>query len=265
MNKRETPSSLHLVPPSTNDATPTGPYAERLADAVLDVVGVHRPRSLVEEIGDPVLARAQERFLDWLTRDLQHRQRASERLRVSARASAFAERMVARSAAARLGVRCIDHPASAYLATVGGSIEQVAEIASAERRAPLADLAVAAGVGRELWDQECESWVEVPADVPSGRYLALRVAGNSMTPLLHSGDTVLVKLGADVVRDSVVVARCDDGYVVKRIGRMDRRELELLSLNPAFAPMRVAREEHVVLGTVVLRWCDHTESLGARG
>jgi hypothetical protein len=35
------------------------------------------------------------------------------------------------------------------------------------------------------------------------------------------------------------------------------RELELLSLNPEFAPVRIPRDEQSILGTVVLRWCEH--------
>jgi phage repressor protein C with HTH and peptisase S24 domain len=159
--------------------------------------------------------------------------------------------------AQRLGVRCASDAVVHRIPAVGGSVARVVDAAHETGSAPVAELAVAAGAGRELWDQECESWVDVPSDVPSGRYVALRVAGDSMTPLLHSGDTVLVKLGTDVARDTVVVARCDDGYVVKRVGRATRRELELISLNPAFPPMQVRREEGAVLGTVVLRWCAH--------
>ena len=79
-----------------------------------------------------------------------------------------------------------------------------------------------------------------------------------MEPLMHPGDVVLVRLGPELVPDSIVVARLpDDGYVVKRVGRVARRKVELLSLNPAFEPINAPRSAHAVLGTVVLRWCDH--------
>ncbi|MDQ6829188.1 MAG: S24 family peptidase [Gemmatimonadota bacterium] len=215
------------------------------ADALIDLVGEWRPSSLTSEIPDPMLAAAQERFYDWLAHDLRLRQGSAERVRAVRRAHIFADRMFAKTIAVRLGVRCAVSPVE----PVPSALDRM--------QAPLVELAVAAGTGRELWDQECESWVDVPADMPSGRYVALRVAGDSMTPLLHSGDTVLVKLGADVARDTVVVARCDDGYVVKRVGRIVRQEMELVSLNPAFPSMRVRREEGTVLGTVMLRWCAH--------
>ncbi len=215
------------------------------ADALVELVGETQPTALAIEIADPTLSLAQERFYDWLARDLRWRQRPVDRARAIRRADTFAERMFAKTMAARLGVRCTTEPIEPTTILSGGA------------QAPLIELAVAAGAGRELWDQECESWVDVPAEMPSGRYVALRVAGDSMTPLLHSGDTVLVKLGGDVARDTVVVARCDDGYVVKRVGRIARQDMELLSLNPAFPSIRVRREEGTVLGTVVLRWCAH--------
>ncbi len=132
------------------------------------------------------------------------------------------------------------------------------QAANAMSRAPHLDLGVAAGPGRELWDEPCESWVDIPGDLPRGQFIALTVSGDSMVPLLHSGDVVLTQLGAAVRRDAVVVARRgDDGYVVKRVGDFDDWSIELVSLNPAYPPVRVPREADTVVGTVVLRWCAH--------
>jgi SOS-response transcriptional repressor LexA len=83
-----------------------------------------------------------------------------------------------------------------------------------------------------------------------------------MDPLLHTGDSVLVQIGPAVARDTVVLARVPDaGYVVKRVAKVSRAELELQSLNAAFPPIVVPRDDRTVVGTVVLRWCPH----GARG
>lgn len=79
-----------------------------------------------------------------------------------------------------------------------------------------------------------------------------------MAPLLHTGDTVLVRLGKEVVRDTIILAQVPDaGYVVKRVGSVTRSRLELLSLDPAYPPIVVMREPGTVVGTVVLRWCPH--------
>ncbi len=230
------------------------------ADALMALIGEWQPPAVASESGgavDPALLAAQEQFYDWLARDLRLRQRPADRLLAARRARVFADRMLAKAMAVKLGVRCPANAATMRRAAVMGSMQQAVIAAHERAQAPVAEFAVAAGAGRELWEQECESWVDLPADVPSGRYVALRVAGDSMTPLLHSGDTVLVKLGAELARDTVVVARCDDGYVVKRVGRITRQELELISLNPAFPLIRVRRTEGAVLGTVMLRWCAH--------
>ncbi len=154
--------------------------------------------------------------------------------------------------------RIVARPVSAPEA--GTVFATALQAANVENRAPLYDSGVAAGAGRELWDEPCESWVDIPPDLPRGQFIALTVNGDSMDPLLHSGDVVLTQLGAAVRRDAVVVARRgDDGFVVKRIGDFDDRSIELVSLNPAYPPVRVAREANTVVGTVVLRWCAHDE------
>ena len=123
---------------------------------------------------------------------------------------------------------------------------------------PWLDVRAAAGVGREIRDEPCAEVLERPAGLGGGDYLALRVTGDSMTPVLHDGDTILLKLGAPVVPESVVVARLpDDGYVVKRVARADAGLVELASLNAAYAPIVVRGDEVAVLGTVVMRWCAH--------
>lgn len=100
----------------------------------------------------------------------------------------------------------------------------------------------------------------LPDEVPRGRYVAVRVAGDSMEPLLHQGDTVVVKLGSKVARDTVIVARVPDGgYVVKRVGRLTRRTIELRSLNDAYSPIVIARDPRLIAGTVIMCWCAHEE------
>ena len=76
----------------------------------------------------------------------------------------------------------------------------VFEGSSPPRVVPVVDLDIAAGVGRELWDERADAWVALPNDAPSGEYVALRIVGDSMAPLMHTGDTVLVKRGADVIQ-----------------------------------------------------------------
>jgi phage repressor protein C with HTH and peptisase S24 domain len=130
---------------------------------------------------------------------------------------------------------------------------------------PLVDLAVAAGVGRELWDEPAEAWLALAPSLgvepPPGRYLALRIAGDSMEPVMHTGDTVLVALGRPLRSGAVVVARRpDDGYVCKRVGRLTARVAELESLAPGREVIRIPRDDQLVVGQVVAVWCHHCGS-----
>ena len=198
-----------------------------------------------------------ERFVSWLDAELNSPERAREGWSRE-RISEAAQRLRAKVEAARLSVRAVPGVPPADAPAISGTIPQVLEEASAVRAAPLLELSPAAGVGRDLWDEVCDTWVKVPDDVPAGQYVALPVRGESMSPLLHTGDTVLVRMGKTVARETVVLVRVPDaGYVVKRVGRVSRSRLELLSLDASFPPIVVPREEGTVVGTVVLRWCPH--------
>jgi SOS-response transcriptional repressor LexA len=202
-------------------------------------------------------------FLDWWARELRARDGAGRTEDASVAASAassFADAMRARLALARIAVRCVNRAPVSRAPSVQASVASSVREAESRRCAPALDLGVAAGVGRELWDEPCERWVELPPEVAPGQHVALTVAGESMVPLLHAGDTVLVKLGPELARDAVVVARHpEDGYVVKRVGTVGAGEVQLLSLNPQFGPMTIPRRDDLVLGTVILRWCPHAE------
>jgi len=190
----------------------------------------------------------------WVDREA----RAAERAETgwdAARVAYVAERLRARAASARLGVAVADGGPPLRDAAVVGTVPQVMGAASAARCAPALALAAAAGSGRELWDEPCDQWVTLPADAGAGEFVAVKVSGDSMTPLFLPGDMILVRIGQRVERDTVVVARHpDDGYVVKRVGRVGRTSLVLTSLNPAFAPVTVPRAGNAVVGTVVMCW-----------
>src|SRR5262249_36808327 len=153
-----------------------------------------------------------------------------------AAAARFAERVRARIAANGLGV---------------GLVDRLPELVHAEapRTAPLVELGVAAGTGRELLDEPCDTRGAPPPDTPAGRYVALRVVGDSMRPLLHSGDVVLVALDASLAAGAVVVARHPEhGYVVKRMGRPGAWGTPLESLNPAYPPLMLPPRPGAVIG-----------------
>lgn len=198
------------------------------------------------------------RLLEWRARELRAEPRSAHDLTPEEMAR-FVARVRERAAALRLGVEHRREVTPARTVREPAPANQLIEELRVHG-APDVDLAVAAGTGRDLWDVECESVILLPDDVPRGRYVALRVAGDSMEPVLHSGDTVLVKLGPDVARDTVIVARVSEGgYVVKRVGRLTRHTIELCSLNASYPPVEIARDPRLIAGTVITCWCAHEE------
>ena len=200
-----------------------------------------------------------ERFIGWLARDL--RQRAEMSRSTTHRVEGIAARVYARLLSARLSVAAGGRVPACQPAPPAISADHLLSTAAMMRCAPAWNLAVAAGPGRELWDEPCEGLIPVPPGLPAARYVALRVSGDSMTPLLHSGDLVLVKLDREFLPDRVIVVRMpDDGYVIKEVGRRTRRRVELLSTNDAYDRIEIPHDSSRVLGTVVMRWCDHDDA-----
>ncbi len=207
------------------------------------------------ELTDEDLALQDERFLYWLANDLRAGLDQDQRSKDECDAAEFARRAMTRLkvrvAEKRLPRRKLKERAASIRATLAHSIPA----ASRERCATILDLAVAAGGGRELWDEPCDRWLELPEEVPSGRYVALRVAGDSMAPVLGSREVILIELDATPRVDDLIVARLpDQSHVVKRIASMKGSTMELASFNPEYESIFVARDPSPVVGTVIARF-----------
>lgn len=227
---------------------------ERTKDLLVRIAGDRAMRGL-----DP-LDPAERAFIEWYAREARATLSVAERQRLEAGADRFVRELQARRAVDRTRVREVRQEPESAPAWEEGTLADVVAAAARVRHAPAVELSVAAGVGRELWDEPCDRWIPLPDGTPDGRYVALRVTGDSMVPLLHDGDTILVKLGDELVPDAVVVARVPDGgYVVKRVGGIAGSRVELASLNPDYPPIVIPRDPSLVLGTVLLRWCSHDE------
>ena len=196
-----------------------------------------------------------ERFLAWLAVEAREEYERTHRLS-DEEFRQRGEEFMARAQARKLGI--IRERA---LATVRrNDTDRVRPRAVREGPVPIVELGIAAGVGRELWDEPVSSWVEMPPNMPVGEYVALRIIGESMAPLMHTGDTVLVRVGSEARRDTVIVARHpDDGYVCKRVSRIRRDAIELSSLERGRPRIVIPREPSYVVGTVILVWCHHRQ------
>ena len=210
------------------------------------------------DVDDPT----NDRYWAWRAREARARQTPEERAATAARADAFARRWAVRHLGETLKVALArgapEIETGRNSLPFGLSLGESLRFGRRQGRMPLVDARPAAGSGRAIWDEPSEGWIAQPAGLPVGEYVALRVAGDSMTPLLHDGDTIVLRPGGSVQINTVVVARLpDDGHVVKKVARVDADWLELASLNEAYAPRTVRRDQAAVIGTVVMRWCAH--------
>lgn len=200
------------------------------------------------------------RFVTWWAEETAARTRRERRRRRATPAEdAAAEQFATRMEARLLGVtRTLAYP-ELHRPHVPGPPGRVLEYAAEVGATPWVDLAVAAGSGRELWDEDVESWVTLPPDVPPGRYLAIKIAGDSMAPVMHTGDTVLVLVSPMVKPETIIVARHpEDGYVCKRVRRVRPATIELESLAPERPFIVIPRNDALIVGTVVRVWCHHS-------
>ncbi len=224
---------------------------ESASDPLIDVIGY------LESLRPISPAFTDERFVTWVAQEGRMPASAAEALPPEAVAT-LARRIRLTAAAEQSGMYLVDQLPEQVAVRAGWPVSSAIVELARNRQAAVVDLAIAAGTGRELWDAECESAVAVPEVLPRGEYVALTVSGDSMEPLLHSGDLVLVKRSGELKSGAIVVMRdTDAGYVVKKVGRIETRSVELLSLNPAYGRRRVRRTRSSVLGTVLLRWCQH--------
>ncbi|MGI8498144.1 MAG: S24 family peptidase [Gemmatimonadaceae bacterium] len=240
---------LAAIPPGAELSPELREQIEFEADLLVQLVGDYFASQPDASIwSDP-------RFLDW---QMEQIRAENERLLTDEELLAEGRRFRARVEARRLRVGCDEGRPPERRASTRGIASRVIEVAEKENAMPLVDLAVAAGVGRELWDEPVESWIERPKGTPPGRYLALRIAGESMSPLMHSGDTVVVRIGSAVAPETVIVARTPDGgYVCKCVGRLRSESIELLSLDHSHPPVSLPRDARLILGTVCHLWCHH--------
>lgn len=202
---------------------------------------------------NPGLFAEHEAISVWLVRDAKAREGFLERKVSSEIAAAVASAVTRTLLARRLEKEYPLAPLVTRSAALTGRADVVREVARAGRSAPLLDMGVAAGSGRDIFDESLDTWVELPDTAPKGDYVALPVTGESMMPFLRPRDVVLVKLGGEVSVHDVIVARRDEGYVVKHVSAVTDREIELSSLDPSWPRVRIPRGERRVVGTVIAR------------
>lgn len=102
---------------------------------------------------------------------------------------------------------------------------------------------VAAGIPLEAIEDVIDE-EEIPEELArTGEFFGLRIAGDSMEPDIHNGDTVIIRKQDDAESDEIVVALVNgnDG-VCKRLKKY-ADSIALISINPKYEPMYFNKEE----------------------
>lgn len=86
-----------------------------------------------------------------------------------------------------------------------------------------------------------------------GEFFGLRVKGDSMTPVLLDGDTIIVRQQPDVENgETAIVSINGDEATVKRLKRNQDGSVLLIPNNPAYETLYFSREEVIALPVRVL-------------
>ncbi|APF87588.1 helix-turn-helix transcriptional regulator [Ralstonia solanacearum] len=101
-------------------------------------------------------------------------------------------------------------------------------------------------------------WVEKYLRANSRDLSVINVTGDSMYPLLHERDNILIDHSQNTANDGIYVLRVDKQILLKRTQRLSKDKLLLISENPAYKPIEwdfgdPNQTDWAIIGRVV--WC----------
>jgi repressor LexA len=107
---------------------------------------------------------------------------------------------------------------------------------------------VSAGDGLEYTDQGyppgvSDEWVDRPANVRDRRAYAVRVVGDSMSPVILAGDVVVLVHDHEASANDLVLVKLKSGEVFLKLLSRHDGHFVLVSANPLYPPLVVALDE----------------------
>jgi len=97
-----------------------------------------------------------------------------------------------------------------------------------------------------------DEYVQAPTDVADPNAFGLRIRGDSMTPMYHPGDVVIVSPNTPLAPGLRVVAKIRNGEITcKTLASSENDQITLASENPSYDPIILPREDVVWLYPVV--------------
>ena len=118
-----------------------------------------------------------------------------------------------------------------------------------KRQMPLYDLPASAGTGVFL-DSDSYTLIDVDETVPENANLAVRISGDSMTPLYTDGQIVYVRQQPDLKPGEIGIFVLNGEAYCKKLETDGG--IKLISLNPNYKPIKVKYSYELrVIGKVV--------------
>lgn len=111
---------------------------------------------------------------------------------------------------------------------------------------------VAAGIPIEMIT-DIVDWEEISQTMAQkGEYFGLRIKGDSMSPRISEGDTVIVRRQDDAESGDVVIATVNgDSATCKRLMKY-QTGISLISFNPIYKPMEFSNKEVATIAVRIL-------------
>lgn len=115
---------------------------------------------------------------------------------------------------------------------------------------------VAAGIPIEAVENIIDTEEISESMARTGEFFGLQISGDSMEPKISNGDVVIVRRQDDAENGDIIIALVNgDDATCKRL-RKYRDGIELISSNPAYAPMFFSNEEIIekpvqIIGKVI--------------
>ena len=119
------------------------------------------------------------------------------------------------------------------------------------------DQPAAAGLGNYLDEPACHVEQYPPEVIPSQTDFGVVISGDSMEPKIHDGGTVFVQSAPSIEPGKIgVFVLNGQAYCKKLAIDHDRREIRLVSLNPAYTDIIVNEDLDAfrTLGRVLGQW-----------
>ena len=117
--------------------------------------------------------------------------------------------------------------------------DNIVEIAPRELR--LYNLPVSAGTG-EFLDRDDYELVSVGIEVPEGVDFGVRISGDSMMPRFIDGQIAWIKKTDEIMSGQIGIFYLNGNAYIKKL-QDDENGVALISLNPAYAPIRVGEND----------------------